>query len=298
MTAPQPPRGVVSWVRVAAIVGSVVLAGLLLMRAFQDRLIFFPQVSLDATPAALGLPFEEVVLTTSDGESIAAWFVPAERTPAATVLFLHGNAGNRGHRLHAVEGFTGEGFSIFMLDYRGYGGSSGSPSGPALARDAGAAWDWLTRERGMDPARVVLYGESIGSVPALRLARRLSGEGRPPGALVLEGAFTSGLEMGRRAFPFLPVSWLLSDPMDNLDAIREVTVPTFFLHAVDDEVVPFAMGRRLHDASPAAFKAFREVQGAGHNTLWMADGRALFREIGDFLRNAVGAAPPPSEPAP
>jgi len=272
----------------AAVVVAAVAGGLLLMRGIQDKLIFFPQVPLDATPASLGLLFEDVALSTADGETIAAWFVAPQQTPVGAVLFLHGNAGNRGNRLHAIDGFVGEGFSILMVDYRGFGGSSGSPTGPGMTLDAEAAWKHLTQERGVAPDRVVLYGESIGSVPALRLARRLAAEGgSAPAALVLEGGFTTALEMGRRAFPFLPVSWLLNDPMDNVAAIRDVTVPTFVLHAADDEVVPFAMGQRLHETSPARMKAFRAVAGAGHNTLWMAEGPALFAEIGDFLRRAL-----------
>lgn len=259
------------------------------MRALQDRLIFFPEVVLDSTPAALGLPFEEVSLTTADGETIAAWFVAPKPPPAGTVLFLHGNAGNRSHRLHAIDGFVREGFSILLIDYRGYGGSSGDPSAAGLTLDAEAAWKHLTQDRGISIDRIVLYGESIGSVPALRLARRLWKEEKTgPAALVLEGAFTTALEMGRKAFPFLPVSWLLSDPMDNLEAIGDVALPTLFIHGTRDEVVPFAMGRRLHEASPARMKEFRSIEGAGHNDVWLTPaGRALFGEIGVFLRRAI-----------
>lgn len=266
-----------------------VVGGLLLVRALQDRLIFFPQVELDSTPAALGLPFEEVSLTTADGETIAAWFVAASPPGSVTVLFLHGNAGNRGNRLHAIDGFVREGFSILLLDYRGYGGSSGDPTGAGLTLDAEAALSHLTLERGIAVERLVLYGESIGSVPALRLARRLWKEDKTePAALVLEGAFTTALEMGRKAFPFLPVTWLLSDPMDNLEAIRDVAAPTFFIHGTKDEIVPFAMGRRLHDASPARMKEFRAIEGAGHNDVWLTPaGRGLFGEMGDFLRRAL-----------
>jgi fermentation-respiration switch protein FrsA (DUF1100 family) len=272
----------------AGIGAAVVAGGLLLMRAIQDHLIFFPQGPLDATPSVLGLPFEDVALTTADGETLAAWFVSPKQPPMGTVLFLHGNAGNRGHRLHAIEGFVGEGFSILMVDYRGYGGSSGSPTGPGLTLDADAAWAYLTRERRVAAGSIVLYGESIGSVPALRLARRLETEGSSgPAALVVEGGFTTGLEIGKKAFPFLPVSWLLSDPMDNLAAIREVTVPTFFLHGTDDEVIPFEMGRRLYDASGARVKTFRGVEGARHNSVWMVEARALFAEVGVFLRRAL-----------
>ncbi|HEY3176962.1 MAG TPA: alpha/beta hydrolase [Candidatus Polarisedimenticolia bacterium] len=252
----------------------------------QDSFIYHPAQEIRHTPDFLRIPYEEVTLATADGETIAGWYVPAE-APEATILFLHGNAGNRGDRINDLAGLRRMDLSILIIDYRGYGGSTGSPSEEGLHADTRAAWEHLTAGRGLDPARIVLYGESLGSVPALHLARSLEAEGRPgPVALILEGALTSALEMGRRAFPFLPVRWILRAKLDNLSAVREVSTPILFLHGERDEVAPIEMGRRLYESSASRMKEFHEVKGAWHNTLWTSGGAAVHRAIREFIRRA------------
>ncbi len=282
---PGPIRRAVRW---AVLLILVWFGGLLLLAALQDHFIWFPQRLVETTPAAAGLAFEEVRIATSDGESIHGWFVPAQ-APRATMLFLHGNAGNIGHRIHAIEGLHAVGLATLIIDYRGYGESSGAPSESGVLEDAAAAWTHLTTVRAIPGDRIVLYGESIGSVPAIALAGRiLRTGGAPPRAVVLEGAFTSALEMGRRSFPFLPVGWILRDRMDNLSAIRDVTVPTLIAHAEHDEIVPIAMGRRLPEASPAARKVFHVIRGAGHNARSLEADRALREAIAAFLERVEG----------
>ncbi len=269
----------------AALAGGAVFVALALL---EERIIFHPSRLIEATPDAAGLPYEDLRLRTKDGETLAGWLVTAP-SPRATILFLHGNAGNLSHRLHHLAGLRGTGFSVLIIDYRGYGESSGSPSEEGLYRDARAAWEELTLERGVPARRLVLYGESIGSAVALHLAvdlRRAGEEG--PGAIVLEGAFTSAVEMGRRIFPFLPIRWIARSRFDNLSAVREVGAPTLFIHAGRDEVVPIWMGRRLHAAAAAAaVKEFHEVPGAGHNTTWLSAAPPLQDVIRGFVDRVI-----------
>lgn len=274
--------------RVAAGTGIAVLslaAALLVLSMIEDRFIYFPSRALEATPDVHGIPYEDVRLTTSDGETVTGWFVPAPE-PAAVILFLHGNAGNVSHRLDAIAGLRRSGFSVLIIDYRGYGNSSGAPSEAGLHRDARAAWDHLM-SRGIEPGSVVLYGESLGSSPALGLAAGLAGEGRPgPGAIVLEGAFTSAIEMGRRHFPWLPVGWILRCRLDNLSAIAGVETPTLIIHGERDEVAPMEMGRRLYEASAARLKEFHAVPMALHNTVWTGGGSSIYAKIREFVGRA------------
>src|ERR687887_555360 len=50
------------------------LGGLALL--FETRFIYFPMRAHDATPGALGLAFEDVTLTTSDGVRLHGWYLP------------------------------------------------------------------------------------------------------------------------------------------------------------------------------------------------------------------------------
>lgn len=104
---------------------------------YQDSLVYYPEQPESArifvqTPSSLGLPFENVFLTTEDGFKIVAYFIkqpPSQMSKVPTVLYFHGNAGNIGHRLHNAQALYRHcGYNILLLEYRGYGKSQGSSS--------------------------------------------------------------------------------------------------------------------------------------------------------------------------
>src|SRR5262249_8643865 len=118
---------------------------------------------------------------------LAGWWIPTRGAPArAHVLFFHGNAGNVSHRLAHAASLSSAGLDVLLVDYRGYGRSTGRPSEAGLHRDAQASLAALRAGAGVDPARIVLMGESLGGAVALGLAVEM-----PPLALVLQSTFTS-----------------------------------------------------------------------------------------------------------
>jgi fermentation-respiration switch protein FrsA (DUF1100 family) len=126
-----------------------------------------------------------------------------------------------------------------MMTYRGYGGSSGSPTEANNVADARLAHAALVRE-GESPRSIVAYGESLGSGIAVRIAAEL-----PLAGLVLDAPFTSAVDLGARAYPFLPVRILLIDRYETTRHIAGVKVPLLILHGERDTVVPVAMGREV-----------------------------------------------------
>ena len=111
-------------VLIAVVVVYAILAlGLFL---FQSHLIYFPERSIAATPANIGLPFEAVFFQTRDGVRIAGWFIPHENA-SAVMLSCSGNAGNISHRIELIESLHSLSVSLLLFDYRGYG-ESGGPS--------------------------------------------------------------------------------------------------------------------------------------------------------------------------
>lgn len=104
---------------------------------YQDSLLYFPEQPESSrvfvqTPSSLGLPFEQVGLTTKDNHAICAYFIkqpPEAGSSAPTLLYFHGNAGNIGHRLHNAQALYHHcGFNVLLVEYRGYGKSQGTPS--------------------------------------------------------------------------------------------------------------------------------------------------------------------------
>lgn len=261
----------------------IYLAFLTLVYLGQSGLLYLPDAAgrgLVTTPAAVGLEYEDVYLRTEDGVSLHGWLVSAsEKTrqaPRRTLLFFHGNAGNISHRLDSLRIFAELGLDIFIFDYRGYGRSGGSPSEEGTYRDATAAWHWLTRERGLGPGQVVLFGRSLGAAVALELAGRTN-----PAGLIVESAFTSVPDLGAELYPFIPVRLLSRYRYDNLGRIASVRVPVLVVHSRGDEIVPFRHGQALYAAAPGA-KQFLELQG-GHNDGFLASEAVYQRGLAEFL---------------
>jgi len=78
-------------------------------------------------------------------------------------------------------------------DYSGYGVSSGRASEKNMYADIEAAWLALRSRYSVDPDNIVLYGQSIGTVPTVHLATRYQ-----VAAVVLHSPLMSGM---RVAFP-------------------------------------------------------------------------------------------------
>lgn len=240
----------------------VAAALLLLLGCYERRMIYFPARDIERTPADLGLAFEDVRLTTADGEQIHGWYIPAGSSSKLSVLLLHGNAGNISHRFEKLAVFRALGADVLIIDYRGYGRSSGSPDEKGTYRDADAAYDYLAATRGIDPKRIVLYGESLGAAVAVDLAAR-----KPVGGLALESVFSSAVEVAQELFPFLPARLLVRNRYESVKKISAVRAPVLILHSRDDEFFRWHHAQRLYDAATGP-KTLVELRG-GHNDAFL-----------------------------
>jgi uncharacterized protein len=264
-----------------------VALSLLLVWAGQRRMIYFPFGAVDP-PAAVGLADAEAVsLTTADGLTLGGWFVAAATRinassaldrRALTIVVFNGNAGNRSMRASFAAALRRQGISTLLFDYRGYGGNRGSPSEEGLALDARAAADYLSSRPDVDPARVVYFGESLGTGAAVRLASE-----RRPHALILRSPFPSLVDVGRYHYPYLPVRWMLRDRFDCVERIRQIGCPLLVIAGDRDGIIPMAMSERLFSAA-AGPKRMVTIAGADHNDEALSDGPEMMAAIREFLR--------------
>jgi len=256
------------------------LYGVMLFVLFlrQDGLVYYPDLpgrEYEATPKQENLPYENITLTTADGVNLVAWFVPA-KNPRGTLLYAHGNAGNISHRLDSIRLFHDLGLSVFIFDYRGYGQSSGEPSEEGTYRDAEAAWQHLTAQRGIAPAHIVVFGESLGAAVAAHLAAQ-----HRPGALILASAFTSVPDLAAELYPLLPVRWITRYRYDTRRYLQDVHAPVLVAHSREDEIIPWQHGSALYDAAHEP-KQFLELRG-GHNDLFYANSEPFARATESFI---------------
>src|SRR5215471_15303564 len=243
------------WLVIFTLLGYGAIVALLYLG--QRAMQYFPERFRTAPAVAGLLEAQEVVLDTADGERVIVWHVPP-RADKPVVLYFHGNGGSLRGRVDRFRALTADGTGLVALSYRGYGGSSGSPTEPGLLNDASAAYAFaLTRY----PARIVLWGESLGSGVAVALAAE-----KPVGHVVLESPFTSAVDVAAGRYWFVPVRLLMKDQFRSDLRIGKVTSPVLVLHGDRDHVVPFVFGERLY-AMINAPKQFVRFPGLGHNGL-------------------------------
>lgn len=247
----------------------------------ERRNLYSPAPLIEATPADYGWPYEEAWTRTSDGHETNGWFIPAPKDAPANrrglvLLYCHGNGGNIGDRLEKFRVLRSLGVTIYVFDYRGYGKSRGRPTEQGTYADALGALDDLVSSHRIDPRRIIVYGESLGGAIAVHVAKE-----RPVGGLILEGTFSSTVEVARHYYPWLPASLIIRNRYDSLSKIPGIHCPLLQFHSPNDDVVPFPLGKRLFAAAPDP-KTFFELIGT-HNEAYQESGPAYLAALDRFL---------------
>ena len=263
-------------------VGRAVLVGLLLavllLRLFEDRLIFFPDLfSEDVDPARAGVPVEDVFFTTSDGVRLHGWYSVAEGA-THTILYFHGNAGNLAGRIDNIGFLRRLPANVLAVDYRGYGKSQGRPSESGVYRDAEAAYDYLTRQRRVPPEQLYVLGQSLGSAVAVDLASK-----RPVAGVILEAGFPSARRVAQEATWIPGLGYLLRSKFDSARKLKTIRVPVLVAHCREDPVIPFKLGEELFAAAKEP-KQFVAYDGGCHEPLYTADPDGYATKLRAFLQ--------------
>lgn len=198
--------------------------------------------------------------TTSRGSQVACMFVRCSAFARFTVLFSHSNGIDLG-RLACwfLELGRHINCNVFGFDYSGYGASSGRPSEKNMYADIDAAWNALRTRYGVSPERIILYGQSIGTVAVVDLASRCP----EVGGVILHSPLASGLRVvfrcrTRRTSRF--------DAFASIDKISGVLAPVLIVHGTDDEVLNMSHGLALYERCPRPVRPLW-VEGAGHGDI-------------------------------
>ncbi|XP_021597756.1 alpha/beta hydrolase domain-containing protein WAV2 isoform X2 [Manihot esculenta] len=289
-------------------VGGIVVAGMALLVAFQERLVYVPVLpgltkSYPITPARLRLTYEDVWLRSSDGVRLHAWFIklfPECRGP--TILFFQENAGNIAHRLEMIRIMIQRlQCNVFMLSYRGYGASDGYPSQQGITKDSQAALDHLSQRTDIDTSRIVVFGRSLGGAVGALLTTNNPDK---VAGLILENTFTSILDMAGVLLPFLKwfigsrsthsngpkiLNFLVRSPWSTIDVVSQIRQPILFLSGLQDEMVPPSHMALLYAKAAAHNKEciFVEFPTGMHMDTWLAGGDHYWRTIQQFLEKHV-----------
>ncbi len=248
---------ILKWIVIVLAAGY--LAGLVLLYAKQRDMLFpIPPVGRTAPAAAGFLQAEEHVLTTSDGEKVIVWHVPAQ-PGRPVILFFHGNGDFLAGRVSRFKAITADGTGLVALSYRGYAGSSGAPSEQGLLQDAAAAYAFTTARYAAD--RIVVWGFSLGTGVAVAMAAE-----HPVQKLILEAPYTSTVDVAGAMLRIVPVRLLMRDQFRSDERIRRVRAPLLIMHGSDDPAIPVVFGERLFALANEP-KRFVRIPGGGHENL-------------------------------
>ncbi|XP_022655809.1 protein ABHD17B-like isoform X2 [Varroa destructor] len=140
-----------------------------------------------------------------------------QRSPdtRVTVFYSHPNAVDLADVLPYAVDFSKTFFCDFIsYDYTGYGQNLGEPSEAQILCDAECVFQHVRVQLKTNLRRLILFGESIGSVPSIHLATRYKVRG-----LILQGALASGIKV---FFPFVDANPFGIDCFRNIERVSNV----------------------------------------------------------------------------
>lgn len=252
----------------------------LLLWAFQER-IAFPAPRSEALPdpgRVLGYG-ERIELVMQSGTRLAGWFLPAGdgEGPSAALLWFYGNGETIAAIWPVIRDFRPPEAAVLVVDYPGYGASGGRTTEAGLYEAGALAYQALARRPEVDRGRIYVYGRSLGSAVATRVAAD-----HPVAGLILESPFTSARDMARRHYKIFPL-FLVRLGLDNLATIERVRCPVLVFHGTEDQLVPIDMGRRVAEAVPGPVE-FVMIGASGHNETYEVGWQAYRDKLAAFVR--------------
>ncbi|MBD3346741.1 MAG: alpha/beta fold hydrolase [Chitinivibrionales bacterium] len=177
----------------------------------------------------------------SGNETIAAVLVAPDTTLVndTLIVYFHGKSQHIDYYWQRIRLLYATGYPVIAVDYRGFGMSTGSPDEQGLYEDGQAVLDFARENLG-NPS-VVIYGYSLGTMIAGEMASRTTNTAVI--RLIFEAPIAS-IEtiVDDAAYLNLPGHYVTTFTGDNLEKIKRVTVPFFWLHGAEDET----LARKTH----------------------------------------------------
>ncbi len=201
------------------------------------------------------------------------------------ILHLHGNAetiwspGLFAYYRKAID----RGYDILSLEYAGYGKSSGISSVSGIEKDAAAAYRYLSRE--YPENRIVIWGRSLGTVPAMVLAA-----GHPESPLVLENIISTLSNLVKpieRSYStiFRRIELVQGEKgsFNNIVEARNVRNPTIMVHGDEDPLALPVYAREVYRSLASNEKTFFWLRGEKHNYRSAAVFDTILERVQQFI---------------
>lgn len=186
------------------------------------------------------------------------------------ILYCHGNKGNMDfywQRAKLLANIGGKNrYGVLMFDYRGFGGSQGKSTEQTLYADVDAALRWL-RSYGLKGTNLIVYGFSLGSVPAVDIcykSRILS-----PKKIILEAPIASSYNMVEGSAKLnMPASYYTNHKINNAKKMKSVIQPFMWIHGEDDDFLSMKnQGKVVYDNYRGTYSESHIIEKANHSNV-------------------------------
>jgi len=255
-----------------------------------NQVFYQPTRKVYDLPIRHQFAYKEHRVAFSKEQNLVAWEItPTTPKVKGTILHFHGNAENMTSHFRYMLPVVRLGYRVVTFDYRGYGFSDGIPSREGLRRDAILMIDFIHEQEAYKDGPLHVIAQSLGG--AVAVAGLASRPDHRFSTLILDSTFASYRLMARSVLDRFWISWLFQWPLSFLvtnhanpvDAVTTLKIPTLFVHGDADRIVPLEQGKMLYDAVPSKCKQFLRLPGEGHTTIFRS-GHPSFRRIVTFLR--------------
>ena len=252
--------------------------------------------------------YKEVESTVLNHESadgyklVATEFYSEDKSTHHWLLLLHGFTARKEEMYPLAMIFQQNGYNVIVPDMRCQGESEGDFIGMGYT-DSDDNMLWIEEILSQDPdAEIVLFGQSMGASCALMMSGRddLSDHVK---AVISDSAYTDAYSIFSdrlQAWFHLPPALVM--PAANtflqirggydlkdasaLEAVQRSSVPTLFIHGLEDQFIPSYMTEELYEAENAK-KELLIVPGAGHVQSVDVDPKEYWGTVWRFLSEKI-----------
>jgi fermentation-respiration switch protein FrsA (DUF1100 family) len=255
---------------------AVLFLGVVSCESLFNAFAFHPNKKYILSQKELPANCIELSLKTADAVQIQALYFKHPNKKSTLTMYFHGNAGNLYHRIEESQQLFAAGCDVLLLGYRGFGRSEGSVNEAGIYLDGQCLYDYALTTLGYNPNNIILYGRSLGTTVAVHTAQNKNIKG-----LILITPLSTAEDFARSKNMGSFTS-IAKNKFNSVDKLKNITCPILIIHGTHDEVIPYALGKKLYDAYEGK-KSFVAIQNGHHNDLEYINTELYWKSVSDFI---------------